>query len=157
MKVAVSWFSVKDFEQAKKFYGESLGLKKTFEMEQWAEFAGADGEASIGVAVNSHSGEEPGATVVLQVPDIERERKRLEFPRSFLRRKDRRNSRYGQTRNVSRSFRQPLAALPSVNAFLDSQTRRAATDGGVNCRGFALTRRTRCRFILSRRFRRTKK
>ncbi len=29
MKVTVSWFSVKDFEQAKKFYGESLGLKKT--------------------------------------------------------------------------------------------------------------------------------
>jgi predicted enzyme related to lactoylglutathione lyase len=78
MKVTVSWFSVKDFEQAKKFYGESLGLKKTFEMEQWAEFAGAEGEASIGVAVNSHSGEEPGATVVLQVSDIERERKRLE-------------------------------------------------------------------------------
>jgi len=78
MKVTVSWFSVKDFEQAKKFYGETMGLKKTFEMEQWAEFAGGEGEATIGVAVNSHSGEEPGATVVLQVPDIDRERKRLE-------------------------------------------------------------------------------
>lgn len=78
MKVTVSWFSVKDFEQAKKFYGESLGLQKTFEMEQWAEFAGGEGEASIGVAVNPYAGKEPGATVVLQVPDIERERKRLE-------------------------------------------------------------------------------
>jgi predicted enzyme related to lactoylglutathione lyase len=78
MKVTVSWFSVKDFEQAKKFYGESLGLKKTFEMEQWAEFAGGEGEASIGLAVNPHAGREPGATIVLQVPDIEHERKRLE-------------------------------------------------------------------------------
>ena len=77
MKVTVSWFSVKDFEQAKKFYGESLGLKKTFETEQWAEFAGGEGEASIGLAVNPHAGKEPGATVVLQVPDIEGERKRL--------------------------------------------------------------------------------
>ena len=52
MKVTVSWFSVKDFEQAKKFYEKSLGLKKTFETEQWAEFAGGEGEASIGLAVN---------------------------------------------------------------------------------------------------------
>ena len=78
MKVTVSWFSVKDFEQAKKFYGDTVGLKKTFETEQWAEFAGGPGEASIGVAVNPHAGKEPGATVVLQVPDIEGERKRLE-------------------------------------------------------------------------------
>jgi extradiol dioxygenase family protein len=74
MKVTISWFSVKDFEQAKKFYGESLGLKKTFETEQWAEFAGGEGEASIGLAVNPRAGKEPGATVVLQVPDIEDER-----------------------------------------------------------------------------------
>jgi predicted enzyme related to lactoylglutathione lyase len=78
MKVTISWFSVKDFEQAKKFYGESLGLKKTFETEQWAEFAGGEGEASIGLAVNPRAGKEPGATVVLQVPDIEDERRRLE-------------------------------------------------------------------------------
>jgi CreA protein len=78
MKVTVSWFSVKDFEQAKKFYGDTLELKKTFETEQWAEFAGGQGEASIGVAANPHAGKEPGATVVLQVPDIEGERKRLE-------------------------------------------------------------------------------
>lgn len=78
MKVTVSWFSVKDFEQAKKFYGETVGLRKTFEMEQWAEFAGAQGEASIGLAVNPQAGKEPGATIVLQVSDIEGERKRLE-------------------------------------------------------------------------------
>jgi predicted enzyme related to lactoylglutathione lyase len=43
MKVAVSWFNVKDFGQAKKFYGDVLGLKKTLEMQQWAELAGAEG------------------------------------------------------------------------------------------------------------------
>ncbi|HXN72239.1 MAG TPA: VOC family protein [Candidatus Acidoferrales bacterium] len=78
MKVTVSWFNVKDFGQAKKFYGDVLGLKKTFEMEQWAEFAGAEGEASIGVAANGRLGTEPGATIVLRVEDIEQERKRLE-------------------------------------------------------------------------------
>ena len=78
MKVMVSWFSVNDFEGAKKFYGSVLGLKKTFEAPQWAEFAGAEGEESIGVAVAPRAGKEPGATIVLQVEDIERERKRLE-------------------------------------------------------------------------------
>jgi predicted enzyme related to lactoylglutathione lyase len=78
MKVKVSWFGVDDFESAKKFYGQVLGLKKTFEMQQWAEFAGAQGEESIGIAANPHAGKEPGATVVLDVSDIERERRRLE-------------------------------------------------------------------------------
>jgi predicted enzyme related to lactoylglutathione lyase len=78
MKVRLSWFSVNDFEGAKKFYGNVLGLKKTFEAPQWAEFAGAEGQESIGVAVQPHAGKEPGATIVLQVEDIERERKRLE-------------------------------------------------------------------------------
>jgi predicted enzyme related to lactoylglutathione lyase len=76
--MTVAWFGVKNFEQAKKFYGETLGLKKTFEMEQWAEFAGAEGEASIGVSGGGHAAAEPGATVVLRVDDIEREKKRLE-------------------------------------------------------------------------------
>jgi predicted enzyme related to lactoylglutathione lyase len=78
MKVRLSWFSVNDFESAKKFYGNVLGLKKTFEAPEWAEFAGAEGEESIGVAVHPHAGKEPGATIVLQVEDIEREHKRLE-------------------------------------------------------------------------------
>lgn len=78
MKVKVSWFGVDDFESAKKFYGQVLGLKKTFELQQWAEFAGAEGEESIGIAANPHAGKEPGATVVLDVSDIERERRRLE-------------------------------------------------------------------------------
>jgi predicted enzyme related to lactoylglutathione lyase len=78
MKVRLSWFSVNDFEGAKKFYGSVLGLKKTFEAPQWAEFAGGEGEETIGLAVNPHAGKEPGATIVLQVEDIEVEHKRLE-------------------------------------------------------------------------------
>jgi predicted enzyme related to lactoylglutathione lyase len=78
MKVRLSWFSVNDFEGAKKFYTNVLGLKKTFEAQQWAEFAGAEGEETIGVAIDPHAGKEPGATIVLQVEDIEHERKRLE-------------------------------------------------------------------------------
>ena len=78
MKVRLSWFSVNDFEGAKKFYGKVLGLKKTFEAQQWAEFAGAEGQETIGVAVNPQAGKEPGATIVLQVEDIDRERNRLE-------------------------------------------------------------------------------
>ena len=78
MKMTVAWFSANDFEQAKKFYGQVLGLKKIFEMERWAEFADAEGEASIGVAGATQWGKEPNATVVLRVDDIERERKRLQ-------------------------------------------------------------------------------
>jgi len=78
MKMSVAWFNVKDFEEAKKFYGQVLGLKKTFEMQSWAEFSNAEGEASIGVAGAPEGGKEPGATVVLRVDDIERERKRLQ-------------------------------------------------------------------------------
>jgi len=78
MKMTVAWFSAKDFEEAKKFYGSVLGLKKIFEMQSWAEFSDAEGEASIGVAGNSQWGKEPNATVVLRVDDIERERKRLQ-------------------------------------------------------------------------------
>ena len=78
MKVRLSWFSVNDFEGAKKLYGNVLGLKKPFEAQEWAEFAGGEGQETIGVAVNPHAGKEPGATIVLQVEDIDRERKRLE-------------------------------------------------------------------------------
>ena len=78
MKITVSWFSTKDFEATKAFYANVLGLRKTFETQSWAEFAGAEGEPSIGLAANPHSGKEPGATVVLRVDNIEAERKRLE-------------------------------------------------------------------------------
>lgn len=78
MKVTVSWFSTKDFEETKKFYADVLGLKTIFETNGWAEFAEAKGGASIGLAANPHAGKEPGATVVLEVKDIDAERKRLE-------------------------------------------------------------------------------
>ena len=80
MKVTVSWFSVNDFEKSKRFYSDVLGLKKTLETEQWAEFSGGgEDEASIGLAGRQiTTPREPGATVVLRVDDIERERKRLE-------------------------------------------------------------------------------
>jgi predicted enzyme related to lactoylglutathione lyase len=78
MKVTVSWFSAKDFEATKAFYANVLGLKKTFELQGWAEFAGAEGEPSIGLAANPRAGTEANATVVLRVDNIEAERKRLE-------------------------------------------------------------------------------
>lgn len=78
MQVTVSWFSVKDFDQAKKFYGQTLGLRKVLEMPGWVEFAGAKGEAAIGLATQPYAGSEPGGTVVLRVDNIESERKRLE-------------------------------------------------------------------------------
>jgi CreA protein len=78
MKVTVSWFSTKDFEQTKAFYSEVLGLNEIFATQGWAEFAEARGDASIGLASNPQAGKEPGATIVLQVADIEAERRRLE-------------------------------------------------------------------------------
>lgn len=78
MKVTVSWFSTKDFEQTKKFYSDVLGLKEIFGTQGWAEYAESAGDVSIGLAANPHAGKEPGATIVLQVADIEAERKRLE-------------------------------------------------------------------------------
>jgi predicted enzyme related to lactoylglutathione lyase len=78
MKMTVAWFSGKDFDEAKKFYGSVLGLKKTFEMQGWAEFSHAEGEASIGVAASPQTGKEQGATIVLRVDDLESERKRLQ-------------------------------------------------------------------------------
>lgn len=58
MKLSVAWFSVKDFEQAKKFYGNILGMKKSFEMDGWAEFTGGEGEAA-------NTTKSPTATLVI--------------------------------------------------------------------------------------------
>jgi predicted enzyme related to lactoylglutathione lyase len=78
MKVMLSWYGVKDFEQSKKFYSEVLGLQKTTEMPGWAEFGHSKDDATIGVNGSPRDGVEPGATVVLQVDNVESERKRLE-------------------------------------------------------------------------------
>src|ERR1700740_2873078 len=73
-KVTVSWFSAKDFDETKKFYTDVLGLNTFLETKGWAEFAEARGITSIGLAANPHAGKEPGATVVLEVKDIDAER-----------------------------------------------------------------------------------
>ncbi len=76
MEVTTSWYQVSDLNAAKKFYGELLGLKKTFEVEGWCEFSHADGKASIGLNAMRESGE-GGATVVLRVDDLARVQKEL--------------------------------------------------------------------------------
>ncbi len=78
MKVMLSWYGVKDFEQSKKFYSEVMGLQKTIEMQGWAEFGHAKDGVTIGVNASPVAGSEPNATVVLQVDNVEGERKRLE-------------------------------------------------------------------------------
>jgi len=72
MQITVSWYQVSDLEAAKGFYGEVLGLKKTFEMAGWAEFSHTEGGPSIGLAQASGENRETGATVVLRVPDLDR-------------------------------------------------------------------------------------
>lgn len=78
MKVMLSWYSVKDFEQSKKFYTEILGLQKTVEIPGWAEFGHSKDGPTIGLNTGPRSGTEAGATVVLRVDDVQNERKRLE-------------------------------------------------------------------------------
>jgi len=80
MNVVLLWYTVKSLERAKKFYGEVLGLKKTFEMQGWAEFSHAEGAAAIGLAENPQangSSNNGGATVVLGVQDLARVQKEL--------------------------------------------------------------------------------
>ncbi len=77
MEVNVSWYQVNDMNAAKKFYGEVLGLNKTFEMEGWCEFSHADGAASIGLSQLREGDDERGATVVLRVDDLARVQKEL--------------------------------------------------------------------------------
>ena len=70
---------ITDAERATNFYESVLGLKKSFEMDGWAEFnGGGNDEAAIGISNGQHTPKEHGATIVLRVDDIERERKRLE-------------------------------------------------------------------------------
>ena len=77
MEINVSWYQVTDMEAAKRFYGEVLGLNKTFEMDGWCEFNHADGSASIGLNQLREGDEERGATVVLRVDDLARMQKEL--------------------------------------------------------------------------------
>lgn len=76
MEMILSWYPAKDIEAAKKFYGDVLGLKKTFEMEGWCEFSHAEGAPSIGLSAMSEPGES-GATVVLKVDNLDKARQEL--------------------------------------------------------------------------------
>ena len=77
MEINVSWYQVNDINAAKKFYGEVLGLNKTFEMDGWCEFSHAEGAASIGLNQRRDDDDERGATVVLRVDDLARVQKEL--------------------------------------------------------------------------------
>jgi predicted enzyme related to lactoylglutathione lyase len=77
MEINVSWYQVSDLTAAKKFYGEVLGLKKTFEMDGWCEFSHGEGAASIGLNQLREGDDERGATVVLRVDDLARVQKEL--------------------------------------------------------------------------------
>ncbi len=80
MELMVAWYGVNDMERAKKFYGETLGLKKTFEMPGWAEFGHAEGAPSIGLngaPRDAAAKGDSGATVVLRVADIEKKQREL--------------------------------------------------------------------------------
>ncbi len=79
MQVTLSWYTVADLDQAKKFYGGILGLQQIYEMPGWVEFAEAKGAPAIGLAARKPESAPPakrgepqfGATVVLGVKDIE--------------------------------------------------------------------------------------
>ena len=83
MQLIVAWYAVSDLERAKKFYGDVLGMKKTFEMQGWAEFGHAEGAASVGLNAAPRGEDAPkpgadsGATVVLRVDDIEKKEREL--------------------------------------------------------------------------------
>jgi predicted enzyme related to lactoylglutathione lyase len=76
LELMLTWYSVDDLERAKKFYGEMLGLKKTFEMPGWAEFAAAEGGASIGLNADPRA-KGPSGVAVLRVADLDKARKEL--------------------------------------------------------------------------------
>jgi len=78
MQISLAWYPVTDLEKAKDFYGNTLGLKKTFEMQGWAEFSHAPDGVSVGLALTDNPPPPGGgATVVFRVPDIEAARRNL--------------------------------------------------------------------------------
>jgi predicted enzyme related to lactoylglutathione lyase len=78
MEILLSWYPVNDLKAAENFYTQVLGLKKTFEMPGWIEVGGADAKPTIGLGQRDEHSPQSGATVVLRVPSLDRERKRLE-------------------------------------------------------------------------------
>ncbi|HZS48842.1 MAG TPA: VOC family protein, partial [Blastocatellia bacterium] len=66
-----------DIEEAKKFYGVVLGLKKVFEMPGWAMFSHSDQGPSIGLSADPRHNNQTGAVVVLRVDNINSAKKEL--------------------------------------------------------------------------------
>ena len=79
LQFMLAWYNVKDFDEAKRFYGEVLGLKAIFEMPGWAEYSHAADGAAIGLAAPRPDRAEngSGATVVLRVDDMDGARREL--------------------------------------------------------------------------------
>jgi len=79
MNILLSWYPVDDLAAAENFYTRVLGLKRTFAMPGWIEVSDAEsGTPSIGLGQRDQSSPHSGATVVLKVPSLDAERKRLE-------------------------------------------------------------------------------
>ena len=79
MEMFLAWYPVTDLDRAKEFYGNTLGLKKTYEMQGWAEFGSSENGPSVGLSlVKEPPPASGGATVVFRVPDLEVARKNLE-------------------------------------------------------------------------------
>ena len=79
MEMSLAWYPVTDMDRAKEFYGNTLGLKKTYEMQGWAEFGSSENGPSVGLSlVKEAPPPNGGATVVFRVPDLEETRKNLE-------------------------------------------------------------------------------
>lgn len=78
MQISLAWYPVSDMDRAKDFYGNVLGLTKTFEMQGWAEFSHAEGAVSVGLSLTEKvPAPAGGATVVFRVPDLEEARRNL--------------------------------------------------------------------------------
>jgi predicted enzyme related to lactoylglutathione lyase len=78
MQLNVCWYSVTDLEKAKEFYGDTLGLKKKFEMPGWAEFGDSTDGPSVGLNLKPEFKPlDGGGTVVFRVPDLDKEQQRL--------------------------------------------------------------------------------
>ena len=78
LKFVLSWYHVPDLAAACKFYGETLGLKKVFEMPGWVEFAEGPDMPAVGLMQMEHVKPEPGGTVVFRVENVDIARAEME-------------------------------------------------------------------------------
>jgi predicted enzyme related to lactoylglutathione lyase len=76
LKMILSWYNVTDLAAASKFYGDTLGLKKIFEMPGWVEFA--EGPDMPAVGLREDAKWEPGGTVVFRVENVDAARREME-------------------------------------------------------------------------------